>query len=458
MADVNALPPGWDCKYDTRTSRYYFINHFTKVTTWEDPRIRYRQIHGTPNPAVEHIPLQHGSPETRRNYVYPSQTCPQPAFQMPKTVPVQDLSNLSAARMSPANVSRASSSTPAHKASPLVTQVVSRMQETSLTPAATDTEQSVAKISTMFPTVSETHIRLLLKKYMKSIFPQVDENILLEALGNNENNVQKASEALKEMGFEKRDIKLAKAKSSRQEAAKQAELAAVQATPPPKMLNSNEKKAVKTTLQNKYKDIPERVIVIALESVDYNESRACQILDIMMQEENSPKSRASPKKDTSPVIVSTSYGGALKKSKSSLITPSPSNQTLRTDKLDAKQTRRTKERNHSARGPIQDSKLSDGDSYKSVYLVETSGPDSSLAKGSDNGMLLEDYVSWDGPDPGLREGSRGLAKGPNAQLLMSRTYQPCGPNSDNCKGPARGLVQGSIYTQLQVVGGESRGK
>lgn len=40
----------------------YYINHYTRLTTWEDPRLRYRQIHGTPTnvPSMpgEHIPLQ----------------------------------------------------------------------------------------------------------------------------------------------------------------------------------------------------------------------------------------------------------------------------------------------------------------------------------------------------------------------------------------------------------------
>lgn len=39
----------------------------------------------------------------------------------------------------------------------------SRTQDSSLT-VVQDTEESVAKISAMFPTVSDTHIRLLLKK------------------------------------------------------------------------------------------------------------------------------------------------------------------------------------------------------------------------------------------------------------------------------------------------------
>lgn len=38
----------------------------------------------------------------------------------------------------------------------------SRVKDTSLT--TTDTEEAVAKISALFPTVSETHIKMLMKK------------------------------------------------------------------------------------------------------------------------------------------------------------------------------------------------------------------------------------------------------------------------------------------------------
>jgi hypothetical protein len=43
--------------------------------------------------------------------------------------------------------------------------------------------------------------------------------------------------------------------------------------------------SVKARLQEKYPDIPERVITIALESVDFDVERASQILNIMVQEE-----------------------------------------------------------------------------------------------------------------------------------------------------------------------------
>lgn len=47
------------------------------------------------------------------------------------------------------------------KMSPLTVKS-SKVQDTTLT--MTDTEETVAKISALFPTVSETHIKLLLKK------------------------------------------------------------------------------------------------------------------------------------------------------------------------------------------------------------------------------------------------------------------------------------------------------
>lgn len=48
---------------------------------------------------------------------------------------------------------------------------------------------------------------------MKSVFPEADETIILEVLQNNENNIQKTSETLKGMGFDKKDtVKVAQQK------------------------------------------------------------------------------------------------------------------------------------------------------------------------------------------------------------------------------------------------------
>lgn len=42
-------------------------------------------------------------------------------------------------------------------------------------------------------------------RYLKSVFPKVDETILLDVLEQSDNNVQKASEKLVDLGYEKRN-------------------------------------------------------------------------------------------------------------------------------------------------------------------------------------------------------------------------------------------------------------
>lgn len=40
VAQPNNLPPGWEMRLDTRTGRNYFVNHNTRESTFNDPRIR----------------------------------------------------------------------------------------------------------------------------------------------------------------------------------------------------------------------------------------------------------------------------------------------------------------------------------------------------------------------------------------------------------------------------------
>ncbi|PNF27643.1 hypothetical protein B7P43_G15406 [Cryptotermes secundus] len=297
--DSGALPPGWDRKYDHRTGRYYYINYFNKTTTWEDPRLRYRQL---AQPTPQQVPSS-----------------------VPESIPMQDLTNV---RPSPIPGRAVGPVNP--YASP------ARTVETTMT---TDTEQSVAKISAVFPTVSDTHIRALLMKYhnreavvmsalqvekhpistpgpyatpplqgrhfhapgggfsalqmtpplgirdspqagspiprpgsgasgsyigtprigdvyrrphsspkmklryLKSVFPKVEETLLLDILSNSDNNVQKATEKLIAMGFEKRDTpppRLTTRKNEEQQKVMQEHRPALP-TPPPRMKSLEEK-------------------------------------------------------------------------------------------------------------------------------------------------------------------------------------------------------------------------
>lgn len=80
---------------------------------------------------------------------------------------------------------------------------------------------------------------------MKSIFPKVEETIILDVLANNDNNIQKTSDILKEMGYEKRDVfKILQQQAEDKAKAEEEELIQIQSEVDnhvPKILSSNDK-------------------------------------------------------------------------------------------------------------------------------------------------------------------------------------------------------------------------
>lgn len=134
---------------------------------------------------------------------------------------------------------------------------------------------------------------------------------MLDILANADNNVQIASEKLLAMGYEKRDTTAPKLTNRNKEEQVMKDRKIAENTPPPvpkirtndeknkskifdrifflmlPIFNQMENFAVKIQLQAQYSDVAERIIVMALESVDYSVDRACQILQIVMQDDKS---------------------------------------------------------------------------------------------------------------------------------------------------------------------------
>ncbi|KAF2365230.1 WW domain [Trinorchestia longiramus] len=146
------LPPGWDAKFDFRTGRYYFIDNTSKQTTWEDPRLK---SFPPPPPHPDTLPPDMRAPQTAsvaplvRGWGSPSlQGIPAPvlppyALYGPQ-YPVQDVISFRGAGL----------------------PVVPGLPVASLPSAKeTENEMDVAKLSAMFPTVPESRIKELLKKY-----------------------------------------------------------------------------------------------------------------------------------------------------------------------------------------------------------------------------------------------------------------------------------------------------
>ncbi|XP_059055375.1 uncharacterized protein LOC131849341 isoform X2 [Achroia grisella] len=375
-----------------------------------------------------------------------------------------------------------------------------------------DTDALVAKISAMFPTVSETHIKILLKKYynreavvisalqvekhpittpgpltmspsavrlqksavgvysalqlakgspsllrpasgassyygtnrstdgqvkhqspkmklkyLKSIFPKAEETLILDVLANKDNNVQKASEELISMGFPKKETIIIKEKKEKE-------------TPqPPKkvvtiMKTIEEKNELKQKLLKKYDSIAERVISIALDSVDYNEERAEQILSAVLQEEEAPKvSKMVEVKDSrrpSQVDIKKGVCASEDPRDPSPLPVAPAARRIKTWTEHLK--------------PILKSSSSTESKHKSQYSVPKNGPNPTLRQGPKDSLLLLDYITWNGPNPDLRTGQSVKPEGPDSRdrpVTLAR-----GPTG-LAKGPA-GIAKGSIYQKL----------
>ncbi|XP_013147475.1 PREDICTED: uncharacterized protein LOC106110260 isoform X2 [Papilio polytes] len=233
-------------------------------------------------------------------------------------------------------------------------------------------------------------------KYLKSIFPKAEETLILDILANKDDNVQKASEELIGMGFTKKDTSIQKKKDKE--------------TPQPVkkvvtiMKTTEEKMQLKQKLQKKFNTVAERVISIALESVDFNEERAEQILNAVVQEEDAPKVNKNIE------IKETHRPGPIDITK----------------------------------GPILKTSASVEPKYKSQYRMASNGPNPSLRQGPKDSLLLEDYMAWNGPNPELRNGRTVNPEGPEKcekKFTLAR-----GP-AELAKGPA-GIATGSIYQKL----------
>ncbi|KAH8415465.1 hypothetical protein KR222_000310 [Zaprionus bogoriensis] len=167
-------------------------------------------------------------------------------------------------------------------------------------------------------------------RYMKNIFPKADEMLLLDTLANADNNVQFASEKLISLGYSKRDVQPPHRPNNRppqldQErdgAAAGSELGVQHIPLRPKEYSAAEKADMESLLKQKYPQIAERIILMALESVNYAEDRATQILQIVQDEDEQRSKKhalataAIPRENSRHALTEQVDGGAAPHSSS----------------------------------------------------------------------------------------------------------------------------------------------
>jgi len=470
--NTGPLPPGWDCKFDNRTSRYYYINHYTKTTSWEDPREKYQQI-GKPtakdskenqkptdsadSTKHEHISLQ----EFREKYSGPTGSGGVTAGRATPGASATGRANTqpgaSTSQFPPTFYGTTAAASPQPLAR-LQLEEAGIIQESPVSQRSTIRRDShiLAEINEMENSLtameqsddqSDTEDPFFAQRYLKSVFPTVEEYLLLDVLANSENNVQKASDRLVKMGYVKRETPSAPRLHAKK---KEEERLAEKRTPlpkPPPIQTEAEKEALRNKMKDKYEkkfDIPERILFMALESVLYDEDQANNLITAMIEDDlkrqkqkeaEKARERAERKKSPKPVRKAAAAQEAAtgdRQPKSPKHEPKKSSATSPSGRKGA-----------SKQGKDPTPRTSRGTTMHSC-AADTTGADASLAKGPDpalrkgpnDDLLLTDYVEWNGPNPTLRNGSdASLSQGANHNLIKGPKGKALGPNPANRKGP-----------------------
>ncbi|KAG7166015.1 uncharacterized protein LOC121870007 isoform X2 [Homarus americanus] len=134
------LPHGWEVKFDGRSGRYYFVDHINKQTSWEDPRLKSAP---PPPPHPDTLPAEMRAQQESQSL---------PHYQNVTNAPLQGGSGSKYGGTSTTDAGTGHGIPSVH-------------QEAGLLEAVEHSQLAAAKISAMFPTVPESHIKDLMKKY-----------------------------------------------------------------------------------------------------------------------------------------------------------------------------------------------------------------------------------------------------------------------------------------------------
>ncbi|XP_042227647.1 uncharacterized protein LOC121870007 isoform X3 [Homarus americanus] len=453
------LPHGWEVKFDGRSGRYYFVDHINKQTSWEDPRLKSAP---PPPPHPDTLPaemraqqesqsLPHYQPPWMSPFLggrfssyYPPYGGYNLAYMPPYALygPVYPLQNVTNAPLQGGSGSKygGTSTTDAGTGH----GIPSVHQEAGLLEAVEHSQLAAAKISAMFPTVPESHIKDLMKKYLKGIFPKVDPTVILDVLTQCNYNVKDASEKMILMGHEKKDTILVPPKLKDRPDGKENKAAPKPSPGPPRPKNLSEKhkKKVRNELTVDYPAITPTVVTMALQSVFYDEARARQVLNNMAESDRKTQetlAASTPKmsrcSESKPVTLSLIGSPPLSRRDGVKPTRPSLPRTRINTAWTAAQT--------VSRGTSTEEDLG----FRSEQRTHPSGPNTKLHKGPSECLLLSDYQVWHGPNPENATGhSKALAQGPKRTLLRGPSGLARGQDPTIRKGP-QGLAKGSKFIQ-----------
>ncbi|KAK6195886.1 hypothetical protein SNE40_001221 [Patella caerulea] len=451
------LPPGYEARWDPGQNAYFFINHYTKTTTWTDPRLSQhagaKQALNQPEPSKpqerEAIPLSDIRHTDRGGTAYHHKKKETP-FIHADSVHVNKLRNM----FPDCSVDLIKSTLVKYHNNFEVTKstLINNGYRCLASGAVSVNDDSVTRLQRKFPEASH-------------LIPDV-----LTACGNNEND---AARQLKDLGFGQdrhrspspkpqshRPLNpsasaTASSPSGRHASPRRAASPVRQPSPvrqqdpEPVRVSEAEKERLKRKLNAEFSHIGDYLVNMALEACEYNEDSTRAVLDTGIEDVRGKSSRPSTTESTRP---STSHSTASTASTSRIITspvPLATNDlepvafTMDDDNMPMKPGSATsRETTQSERSPVKKqqqkakhvtkirtpkpgpvvsqprsrtnvapkparsvvTKRQTGQVYESIYRTPPMGPDPTLRSGPDPSLRGVREQLANGPDPSLRQG------------------------------------------------------
>ncbi|XP_054159537.1 uncharacterized protein LOC128957750 [Oppia nitens] len=451
------LPPGWQCKYDPKSSKYYFLND--QLSQYSDfKKYDHRSsCHSSRISSPSHTFTTYGryfQPFSSRYKVCDSGPQHKICQQFPQ-VDENYINHLMKLYHNRENL--------------VISALLSDGYTRSF--ALPPDESLFYKLKSYFPAVDPELIRHMLIKhdnveheviaaivaslgpnhiryqstgaapgspmmklrYLKLLYPDPDEAILFDLLYNCDQNAMEAINRLEAMGYKRSDT--IKTLSAKQAADSSATKTPQRPTKAPFVLkttyfppNTTEKQKMLKKLEEKFPKVSHTLLNMALESSNYNEDQAQLFLSAMTPQESTKYLPSDIVSADSLPMMSQYCKGTQTNAILDIITGTP----IKTAKRRVAFKKVTKGTSTTEDGIFLD--------YKKKPVAKGANPEN--RKGPNFFNLLRSYIPWKGSDTKHKSGSDPFnRKGPDSTNKSGPKISAKGPQASNRKGPIGKLIK-----------------
>ncbi|KAL3872484.1 hypothetical protein ACJMK2_040406 [Sinanodonta woodiana] len=448
---IPPLPPGWEGRWEPNQRAYFFINHNSKQTTWEDPRYPAKTPAHTPSGAVGVVSggtnADHALAALHSSFKVDLVKY-QEMKEMFPTASNDEVRNALTKYKNNINTASMHLTVLGHK---------KHQQSAVHHPAPQQTD--------------------MLERLTK-MYPGANAGIITDVLATCHNNEKTARAKLESIGYKP---EFGQSKQTRASPAKQmetqatthhAKTASPKREPSPPKLSDREKENATQKLKATFPNYDKTVIEMALDSCQYNENKARELLTKWESGSKSKSTSKTQKRESSPAKDRTvnpsrslspakmaplsdderpstslshsevhsltserSTGSKMSSTSSSQSRPSSSQTRISTvrESPTALETQKAKQVTHK---PVKTQAVVKQPASAYEYQRVAKGPNPALCVGPNKDNLISGKTVAKGPDKELHKGpDSSLVKGPQGAQGPNRSYH-CGPQNNLHKGPS----------------------